>query len=617
MSAEGGTLPGRASRFEIGALVVALLLGAALRFAGLGFGLRHTPHWDERVFVSSVSQMLAAGDLDHRFYEYPGLFSYILAPFLALLPAARREGPEGYLLARGVVAAFGTLSIALAGRLGRGLSGPWAGITAALLVAVSPVEVVTAHMIRPDVVLESFVLLARLAFSRLSAAAAGDVCAGIAVGAATAVKFSGALLAPAYAVARVLSPGPKLSRLLLAGLVAVGLFFVATPYALAHFRSFFGGVGVQWAGHYAIGSSLSLGEVAAYYGRTVLRGLGPVGAALLALGLASSVREARAWAPLLTQVAITLAVFSTADRRYERFLVPILGLLAVLCGAGLGAVAARSRRLAALALIAAVAWPLAVSVAYVRNVTQAGTRDLALDWVLARVPQGARVLNQVEDMGLPLGRFERLVPTGSDALDRILARSADITLWSGEAPALAGFERLFLAEPRGPASGPGIGVYRPTPALSERGVAVALSGARLTASSRAEDLPFLADGRLDTAWVGDGPQKPGEWVEVELPAPVLLTRVELLLGPRPLRYGRNLHLFVSDDGSSWIRVRVASGRPAVEEQSLAGEGASQVLWIEPRQVRRVRLVQAARAERRWGIAELRLYEPSVPVAARR
>jgi hypothetical protein len=195
-------------------------------------------------------------------------------------------------------------------------------------------------------------------------------------------------------------------------------------------------------------------------------------------------------------------------------------------------------------------------------------------------------------------------PTGSEALDRILARGADLTVWAGPAPALESFERLFLAEPRGPASGPGIGIYRAP--RQPQPVVVPLVAARLSGSSNARELPLLADGGLDTAWVAEGPQRPGQWVQVDLAEPVTLTRVELLLGPKPLRYGRNLHLLVSEDGSSWIRVRVAAGRPAVEAQSRRGEGASQVLWIEPRRARGVRLEQAGSADRRWAIAELRL-----------
>jgi len=59
-------------------LLAILTLAAVLRFAGLSWGLRHRPTWDERVFVHSTRAMIAQGDLDHRYYEYPGLFFYLL-----------------------------------------------------------------------------------------------------------------------------------------------------------------------------------------------------------------------------------------------------------------------------------------------------------------------------------------------------------------------------------------------------------------------------------------------------------------------------------------------------------------------------------------------------------
>src|SRR5687767_5059751 len=126
------------------ALLATLLLAAILRFAALGWGLRHTPHIDEQFFVENVRGMLARGDLDHRFHEYPGLVFYLLLPGVA---AADRTtlAREGYLLARGVVAAFGVLSVALAYRLGRAMAGTTAGLAAALLLAVSPIEVQTAQ----------------------------------------------------------------------------------------------------------------------------------------------------------------------------------------------------------------------------------------------------------------------------------------------------------------------------------------------------------------------------------------------------------------------------------------------------------------------------------------
>jgi len=119
------------------ALVAILGLAAGLRFTALGWGLRHEPDWDERVFVQSAAWMVASGDLDHRFYEYPGLPVYLLAPAV-LRHGPPEVGPGAYLDARRIVAGFGVLSVLLVYVLGRRLGGEVSGLSAALLLAVSP-----------------------------------------------------------------------------------------------------------------------------------------------------------------------------------------------------------------------------------------------------------------------------------------------------------------------------------------------------------------------------------------------------------------------------------------------------------------------------------------------
>src|SRR5262245_45939975 len=119
-------------------LIGILVLAAALRLVALGAGLRHRPHLDEQYFVENVRWMWVRGDLDPRFYEYPGLVFYLLWPVLGFASRTTLD-PDAYLLARTVVAVFGVLSVFLACRLGRRLAGEAAGLCAALLLAVSPV----------------------------------------------------------------------------------------------------------------------------------------------------------------------------------------------------------------------------------------------------------------------------------------------------------------------------------------------------------------------------------------------------------------------------------------------------------------------------------------------
>jgi hypothetical protein len=80
-------------------------------------------------------------------------------------------------------------------------------------------------------------------------------------------------------------------------------------------------------------------------------------------------------------------------------------------------------------------------------------------------------------------------------------------------------------------------------------------------------------------------------------------RIDLALGNRPNRRGALLRVF-ADDGTGWRRVRVAPGRPPVEEQPIDERGVAQVLVLEPVRARRLRIVQDGSDPRRWAVARL-------------
>ncbi len=387
-------------------LVLVLVVAAALRFTALGWGLRHLPHNDERAFVESVAEMLAAGDLNHRFLQYPGLFSYLLASVLVFLPAPQTS-PQAYLAARAVNASFGVLSVLLTYLLGRRLAGERAGLAAAALLAVSPVEVRTAHMVRPDVTLHAFVLVALLAFERLGSRLRFDIASGAALGAATAVKFSGPLLAPAYLVRRLTTGGFRWWKPLLAAVVSLAVFALLSPYTFLAADSA-AGLSRQFGFHYrARPGSLGFLDTAGAYGAVLVDALGVLGIALAVLGPLVKRSAWRDWAPLAVLAATFVLVFSTADVRQERFLVPCLGGLCVLAGLAVDALAERRAGAAiALALVALVA-PARESLDYVRAILGPTNKDLAVAWIEEHYPSGATVLvTAATDLGLDRNRYQ-------------------------------------------------------------------------------------------------------------------------------------------------------------------------------------------------------------------
>jgi hypothetical protein len=586
------------------ALVAVLLLAAGLRFTALSWGVRHTPYQDETVFVQNVARMAARGDLDQRFYEYPGLFFYLLLPVFRLAGARLPAGPELYVLARAVVAGFGVASVGLVYLLGTRIGGPRLGLIAALLLAVSPLDVETAHMVRPDVVLQAFVILAFLALLRVGRDVAGDVVAGLAIGAATAVKFSGALLVPSYLARRFLTPGPRRGRIALVGLIAVAVVTVLTPYALLHRAAYGEGVRTQWWAHYGrMAVAAHFGRWLAFYLGEVARTIGPLGVVLALAGCVLVRREWYTWLPMLLHTLTSLVVFSTADIRYERHMVPTLAVVVLLAAKGIDTLGKTGARVMLLALATAVV-PFVESVAYLRSVGRPSGWDRALDWINANVPPDAVIVNSYRSFGLDHTRFEVVPTRGIPRLDRLLALHADVYVAPPDAENAADFREVF----RAPADryDPALAVYAVPASVRPVYREVDLRQARMTASENAADVRAVLGDRPHRSWFTARPQRPGQWFEVELASPVMLAKVELALGEHPARYPRRFWLLGTLDGQGWRRIQTLSVTPSFEEQMRRGSEVREILIFEPTLLRAIRLVQVGNADRRWGITRLRL-----------
>jgi hypothetical protein len=594
------------------ALACILATAALLRFSALDWGLRHEPHVDERYFVENAGWMIASRDLDHRFDEYPGLFFYLTLPVLAFC-GPPRFGPDGYLAARALVAGFGVASVGLTYLLGTRLRGPFVGLAAALLCAVSPVAVQTAHMVRPDVVLEAFVLLAFLGFARVGRRPSGDWTAGALVGAATAVKFTGVLLAPAYVVVRLLRPGRRAAGLILAGAASIAVFAVCSPYSVVEIGRALAGASTQVAYHYGERprGAQSVAGMAWTYGLVLRKALGALALALAVAGAVLGWRDWRRLLPLWVFPLTVIAVFSTAEVHHDRFLLPALGVSAILCAEG-------ARRLGPLRAVAAVAMavmPFAAAARYVRDIHAPGTRDRALDAVLARAPEGGRVVTTLPDIGLDRSRY---VVLGVDGLDparaSLLARHADLVIGRPgiDDALLQGLARLETIDPASAAAGPALVLAAPP---QQRYTDVPLAGARIAVSDAPESARALWDGDVTTAWVTSGSHG-DEWIEIAFPEPVVVSSVELRVPGRGRLYGRNLHVSVADGAGPFRRIGVVAADPPPRP----GEPPympRQVLLFEPVAARRLRIEQVAQAGKPWGVAELKLYTPEGrPAAAR-
>lgn len=596
-------------------LLIALGLAAALRIAHLDWGLRQTPHADEQYFVRNAVRMLRTGSFDHGFYEYPGLLFYLLVPVVALGGARQPPGPDDYLAARALIACFGVVSVALVAAFGRRLAGGHAALVAAGLLAVSPVHVETAHRVRPDVALEALTLLALWSYLTLGTRWQHDARAGLATGLAVGLKFSGGLLALPFVVQRLLRPGPRLRGLLLAGALGLLVFALVSPYALLAPEAFTGGVGTQLAYHYQEVTR----PVPAYIWRVLgyaavwpkAFGLGGALAALAGLLLVLR-RAPRAWLPFLLLPVLTALVFGSTHVHFDRHMLPSSGIVALLAGVACQALSER-RHLLGLALTGVLlVQPLAGSLDYLHAIGRPGTRDRALDWLDAQPPGRGRVLTDVPGLAPDPERFELQYVRFFGPLADWQARSADFVVSIASEERAGRFAGLPISTTLTPANafeGPALHL-RPVPASAQtRYLELPLEGAQVRASDNAQALPAVHDGQLDTFW--DAPLVAGStpFLEVRFPEPVVLARVELLLGTRPFDAGRRLRLAASLDGTNFAPLESARGRPAIRKQLGAGDDLSEVLLCAPTPLRALRIerpVEPGTMFPRWSVAELRV-----------
>ncbi len=589
------------------ALAVILVVAAVLRVVGLGWGLRHPPHGDESAFVLNAHRMIAEGDLDHRYYEYPGLFFHFLWAVLGVVKGTDPPATSSYLAARGLVAAFGVAAVALQFAFARRLVALPGALFSAALLAVSLVAVQTAHSVRPDVALQALYLIALLALLRLDGRAREDLDAGMALGAAAATKFSGVFLIPALLAARLLVPRRRLAGLVWITLAAAAVFVLASPYSILHFREFVAGVTTQVSYHYDESPEPELvksyPQMAALYLGIWAKTLGAPAAVLSVLGLWAAARAPRLWAPLLLVPVTAIAVFSSAQVRHDRFLLPAMVVGFALAAAGWEMVQSASRRLAVLVAAVGIGLPLLASVEYVRDIARPGTADRAVEWAAAALPPGARVLTRL-DLGFDPTRIEVLQVPRVEQRRLVLASDYVFATARDEDAALAGLWERAAFEPAGRYNGPPIVAYEVPPALRRR-FAVALTGATVSASSGLASLAAATDGDPATWWHTDAIQQPGDFVSIDLGRAHDLSAVELDLDRTPRFAARELKVEVRSDGA-WRSPPWLFGRTRPEEQRLP---ASQLILLDPPQrADAVRLTLTRGSGRRWGIAELRVWQ---------
>ncbi|MDE2509539.1 MAG: glycosyltransferase family 39 protein [Elusimicrobia bacterium] len=401
-----------ASPAFFGATAAVLLLTAALRLVGIGYGLPHVYNADEPHLVNMAVSL--AGSLRPFSFKYPTLWPTALAGFYGLwfvlwsgfglfrgatdFAALYAFAPTGfYLIARGLSTACQLGAVAVVARAERS-GNPARWPYGALFLAASPLLVDLGHAAKPDSLM---VLLVAGAFAAALRFQSGGrrgwlLTSAFLAGLACSAQYTAAPAGLAVPLAWLLcddGPAP-LSWLVQAGLVSVGGFLIGTPYALLDHARFLedwrdNGARETFAPHGPV-------ETARLVARNIwlFGGEGSLGGAGALLGLAALGRKNWRRGLLLSVpvLAYVAALAPYLDGSNARYLLGAFPALALLAGEGFSLLAGTPRWRRVLLGLLAVAPGLWLCARYDRDLLLPDTRAQATQWLAANVPAGSTLL---------------------------------------------------------------------------------------------------------------------------------------------------------------------------------------------------------------------------------
>jgi 4-amino-4-deoxy-L-arabinose transferase-like glycosyltransferase len=356
-------------------------IAATLRLVGIEYGLPFGGllNPDEQNIVPRAWKMVHGGGLDPHWFDYPSLVLYVLAPFQVW------QDQPSYLTARLVIAAFGVGGVAAAWWLGRAAYGRTAGLVAAAIVAVETIGIAYSHMAVTDIPMTALITvsLGLLVTGRLE-------WAGLAAGLAASAKYPAVFLL----VPLVVAGWQRWRRLAISVGLAMLAFLATSPFVLVHpHEAWSDATRVQRLARDGwLGFEHDSWALFSFTGK-LWGGLGPV-LVIAVVGLVLALRRhSRTDLILSSFVLVYLVDLLTIRAHFDRYVLPLVPVLAVLAG--------RLRALAPLT-VGLLIVPLVWAVGDDARLTRTDTRVVAARWIVGHLPPAASVA--ADSSSPPIGR---------------------------------------------------------------------------------------------------------------------------------------------------------------------------------------------------------------------
>jgi hypothetical protein len=399
------------------AIVLAAALG--LRVWGVEQGLPYAYNADENAhFVPNAIGLFGHG-WDPHYFVNPPAYTYLLHVVFdvwfggraGVSKALATNPTEVFVVARLTAAAVGTLAVWLLYLAGAKLFGRAVGLLAAALLACSFLAVFYSHLALNDVP-----TLAPIALSLWGTAGIlregrlrDYLLAGVGLGLACATKYTGGVvLLPLIAAGAIrLAPGAgryaAARGLVLAGIVALGAFVIANPYAVLDLAAFRDGLQHQAdAADDALGKlGLTQSSGHLYYLWTFTWGLGwaPLVAGVVGLGLLA-VDDRRALLVLGPAPILYVLYMGTQARFFGRWLLPVFPIACLLSAYAIVRLTQLASRrvpalgpaLAVLGTVLLLGQGIVYSLHSAMTLSEADTRNETRGWLVDNVPANTKIV---------------------------------------------------------------------------------------------------------------------------------------------------------------------------------------------------------------------------------
>ena len=420
-----------------------LVLAFVLRIWGNGHGLPYAYNADENAHFVTRAIGLFGHDWDPNYYINPPAYTYLVHLVLGVWYGGRAgvsnsfaaDPTQIWLIARTLAALLGTVAVWLLYLAGARLVDRRVGLLSAGIFAVAFLPVFYSKLALNDVPTLAGVCLALWGAAGIlrNGRMLDYLVAGVGLGLACATKYTGGIvLLPivAAAAAQFAATGGRAGALRGIGAVAVVAllsFFVANPYSVLDFSSFWDGLTHQSDASSSDAGKLGLTQDSgyAYYLWSFGWGLGWLP---LCFAVGGAVRmfvdERRLFWMLVPAIIVFVLFMGSQERYFGRWLMPVFPFVCVLAAYAaieladwLGRISPALRpTFVAAAVVLMCGQGLVYSLHSGLVLSREDTRNIAREWMVKNVPERTKIVVEPvvpDQWAQDIGRPSALVDNGN------------------------------------------------------------------------------------------------------------------------------------------------------------------------------------------------------------